>query len=252
MNLQQFIEDTDREQIVEMLTTSTFGEPPTIDEQADRIYKLIRIRLHALLEGVVREIEKRKWEAKNGYIVIDEINEAHNQALASHLREGISKTTECCDGECNHDDCCGKIPENCTHVSQSVEEDSLDQIVRDCTSVEPRAKSEIRRRIQALIDSSHKGSQSVEGWEKRFDNFLSSKEMHSLICGHANGEGKWEIVVKRIKQNFLSAIFTTLVKEMEGKLKHNYAQLSPMMTEKEVGFNAGISAAVEVVKKMGV
>lgn len=21
----------------------------------------------------------------------------------------------CCDGECNHDDCCGKIPENCTH-----------------------------------------------------------------------------------------------------------------------------------------
>lgn len=22
---------------------------------------------------------------------------------------------KCCDGECNHDDCCGKIPENCTH-----------------------------------------------------------------------------------------------------------------------------------------
>lgn len=22
---------------------------------------------------------------------------------------------ECCDGECNHDDCCGKIEANCTH-----------------------------------------------------------------------------------------------------------------------------------------
>lgn len=22
---------------------------------------------------------------------------------------------KCCDGECNHDDCCGKIPENCSH-----------------------------------------------------------------------------------------------------------------------------------------
>ena len=43
----------------------------------------------------------------------------------SHIREEMDKTSECCDGECNHDDCCGKIPENCTHkespVSQSVE-----------------------------------------------------------------------------------------------------------------------------------
>lgn len=213
MNLQQFIEDTDREQIVEMLTTSTFGEPPTIDEQADRIYKLIRIRLHALLEGVVREIEKRKWEAKNGYIVIDEINEAHNQALASHLREGISKTTECCDGECNHDDCCGKIPENCTHkespVSQSVEEDSLDQIVRDCTSVEPRAKSEIRRRIQALTSTTLSTLvKEMEGLKKK------SPEVGDYGFGAEGTQAYWE------------------------------------MDRQITGFNAGISAAVEVIKKM--
>lgn len=23
------------------------------------------------------------------------------------------KNHTCCDGECNHDDCCGKVPENC-------------------------------------------------------------------------------------------------------------------------------------------
>ena len=28
----------------------------------------------------------------------------------------------CCDGECNHDDCCGKIPENCTHSPKESEE----------------------------------------------------------------------------------------------------------------------------------
>lgn len=28
-------------------------------------------------------------------------------------------TQPCCDGECNHDDCCGKIPENCTHTQES-------------------------------------------------------------------------------------------------------------------------------------
>lgn len=185
MNLQQFIEDTDREQIVEMLTTSTFGEPPTIDEQADRIYKLIRIRLHALLEGVVREIEKRKWEAKNGYIVIDEINEAHNQALsslASHLREGISKTTECCDGECNHDDCCGKIPENCTHVSQS-----------------------------------------VEGWEKEFDEKFKDGVPPMKI--HNSGTKKSWIEHPEIK-SFISTTLSTLVKEMEELKKKSPEQAS--------------------------
>lgn len=25
------------------------------------------------------------------------------------------KSSFCCDGECNHDACCGKIEENCTH-----------------------------------------------------------------------------------------------------------------------------------------
>lgn len=42
-----------------------------------------------------------------------------------------SNENKCCDGECNHDDCCGKIPENCTHTpTQSWEEDIRD-LARD-------------------------------------------------------------------------------------------------------------------------
>lgn len=46
--------------------------------------------------------------------------------------------------------------------------DSIDQIVRDCTSVEPRAKSEIRRRIENLLAHTHKENyqRGVEDVEK--------------------------------------------------------------------------------------
>jgi len=36
-----------------------------------------------------------------------------------------SPVSQCCDGECNHDDCCGKIPENCTHKESPVSQSSL-------------------------------------------------------------------------------------------------------------------------------
>jgi hypothetical protein len=47
--------------------------------------------------------------------------------------------TRCCDGECNHDDCCGKIPENCTHkespVSQSVDGLKVRYLVTESTLI---------------------------------------------------------------------------------------------------------------------
>lgn len=35
--------------------------------------------------------------------------------IISVLKEQLEEV--CCDGECYHDDCCGKISENCTHIS---------------------------------------------------------------------------------------------------------------------------------------
>lgn len=29
--------------------------------------------------------------------------------------KSVPVESECCDGECNHDDCCGKVEANCTH-----------------------------------------------------------------------------------------------------------------------------------------
>ena len=48
------------------------------------------------------------------------------------------------------------------------------------------------------------------------------------------------------QKDFLS----TLVKEMEGKRKDTDDEMSYSMKSNIIGFNAGISAAVEVVKEM--
>lgn len=47
---------------------------------------------------------------------------AANKALSEvlSLLNDIEREEEwCCDGECNHDDCCGKIPENCNHITSN-------------------------------------------------------------------------------------------------------------------------------------
>ena len=44
----------------------------------------------------------------------DYYNGEYRESIAELLEKGvIEEEHECCDGECNHDDCCGKIPENC-------------------------------------------------------------------------------------------------------------------------------------------
>ena len=97
MNLQQFIEDTDRE----------------FDE-----------KFQYALEG--REVSNSPRESAfhqlKAYEAVKSFYRTRTIALIEKIAGEVESIGECCDGECNHDDCCGKIPENCTHtVSQSVE-----------------------------------------------------------------------------------------------------------------------------------
>ena len=83
-------------------------------------------------------------------------------------------------------------------------------------------------------------SQSVEGWEKRF-----SEKWRKPIANIA----QWEMVVEAMKEDIKHEI-STLVKEMEGLYK-----ITPEATDFNVlreldGFNAGISAAVEVINRL--
>ena len=85
-------------------------------------------------------------------------------------------------------------------------------------------------------------SQTVDGREKEFDELTWILDEEDKVC------------LKRLFLNTLS----TLVKEMEG-LKKDITENENMTIEEnetvahyQVGLNAGISVAVEVVKKMGV
>mgnify|MGYP001596330719 CR=1 FL=1 len=92
-------------------------------------------------------------------------------------------------------------------------------------------------------------SQSVEGWEKRVKVLLGTNEREFLFLPSDDGFGVRPMTKKDLR-DILSSTLSTLVKEMEGKIISNYRPTS--LNEKEIGFNAGISAAVEVVKKMEV
>jgi len=43
------------------------------------------------------------------------------EAISSAELAGANVEHECCDGECNHDDCCGKVPENCPLIPSETE-----------------------------------------------------------------------------------------------------------------------------------
>ncbi len=138
---------------------------------------------------------------------------------------------KCCDGECNHDDCCGKIPENCTHKESPVSQSVVEK--KECTAMTNH---------ENWCDCGR-----PECWEEqlrlrvRFDRNQDREVCYLFI------------------HRLLSTTLSTLVNEMEGKKKESWEE--PMKDIGEIesvelrlieGFNAGISAAVEVVKKMGV
>ena len=81
-------------------------------------------------------------------------------------------------------------------------------------------------------------SQSVEGWHKFEENLVS------VI--YSNGVDEMISVPKTL----ISYLLSTLVKEMEGLKKEIIIGDDSETESLKNGFNAGISAAVEVVKKM--
>lgn len=69
------------------------------------------------IEEMKQKIEPyRQTDAKDSYgiwIVAEGFNSALSQALSLIDKKKSLFLHECCDGECNHDDCCGKVPANC-------------------------------------------------------------------------------------------------------------------------------------------
>ena len=108
-------------------------------------------------------------------------------------------------------------------------------------------------------------SQSVEGWLERGYRIAPTKiedlDMDYEENAKAELERRWTItILKEEADLFISTTLSTLVKEMEGLsmdginiydtcVEHNFVGAECKECE---GFNAGISAAIEVVKKMGV
>lgn len=111
-------------------------------------------------------------------------------------------------------------------------------------------------------------SPPVEGWEK-YGKEIPLRSCQVIVGEiQAVGEGRsgvdaWRNISCEI-ESLLSSTLTTLVKEMEGlrKLKTTKREFTNWKGKTEVidyfendgdpYFNAGISAAIEVVKKMGV
>jgi|SRR3989337_188813 len=82
-------------------------------------------------------------------------------------------------------------------------EDSIDEIVRDCTSVEPRAKSEIRRRIESLITLREERARGeikelVDALESMYDQYCDSG--HDFMSA---GEGAESVLRKHQTTNVL-------------------------------------------------
>src|SRR3990172_5263661 len=82
-------------------------------------------------------------------------------------------------------------------------EDSIDEIVRDCTSVEPRAKSEIRGRIETLLTSRALAYQNLlveMVWKKEF----REKSPHERVDDYLKRKNGYlqakEVIIALIKE----------------------------------------------------
>ena len=92
-------------------------------------------------------------------------------------------------------------------------------------------------------------SQSVEGWEREFDERFSLPPdfMEATAGNNYVPNRKYFITFPQEIKSFIRSTLSTLVKKMEGLKRTDETQMS----EDKI-FDEGISAAVEVVKKMGI
>ena len=84
-----------------------------MDKEKKRIIKLIR---SFPLQSPVF-FDEEAWNS--GYLALDEVadylgKEDIDNAIKKKLKK---KPHECCDGECHHDACCGKVEANCPNNS---------------------------------------------------------------------------------------------------------------------------------------
>ena len=113
----------------QLTSAHTLGRKEVIDELEARDRevgeKITPKMLHEWYLEAVSHISKENYNP-NAAKPYEELNvqqkaidvyiaEKCNSLLHSHEEKG------CCDGECNHDDCCGKIPENCTYTKDLIE-----------------------------------------------------------------------------------------------------------------------------------
>ena len=72
------------------------------------------------------------------------------------LNDAKGGTSNCCGAGTNGDSMiCEACGEHCDEEKENIE-DSIDEMVRDFTSVIPRAKSEVRRRLTDLLSTQKK------------------------------------------------------------------------------------------------
>ena len=123
---------------------------------------------------------------------------------------------------------------------------------------------EIEERADGVYANGIKISPS---WEKEFDNLFVKRTQSSTI-GSSRDEMIAEYDILNVRKpdkikSFISTTLSTLVKKMEGLKNQGECYLHSFNgtiadcqrcqeCQQNFGFNAGISAAVEVVKKMGV
>jgi hypothetical protein len=82
--------------------------PPMLREPSQTKHK----KLYDTVNDLIDYLEEH-YEPENEFVgTINSVSKVFTPAGGA---SPSNKATKCCDGECHHDDCCGKIPENCNH-----------------------------------------------------------------------------------------------------------------------------------------
>ena len=101
-------------------------------EQIDIGDLAVPMKINDIKSFLRKELEARDKEVANDVVDFIIAHSVQDRAMP-HMKlvnEKVLDTARslhlheekgCCDGECNHDDCCGKIPENCTHTKDLIE-----------------------------------------------------------------------------------------------------------------------------------
>jgi len=116
-----------------------------------------------------------------------ELFEGENSSLRKTYDEAVHI---CCDGECNHDDCCGKVPENCPNYYKESNRPDLHpapiQQNRKYTSVCPcKLHDKVYCTECDEFLAPHQEENTIEEAMKRFDNEVDVFDSEDTKSGKA-------------------------------------------------------------------